>query len=80
MPSHRRSDSESGYTFNPVEALVEDAVGDSPELFTDFLDKLLVQVPLESGVQSPGATPACPMRDYDCNFARRRSHHTRSTP
>ena len=49
MPHHRRSDSDSGYTFNPVQALVEDAVTDSSELFTDFLDNLLVQVPPELG-------------------------------
>ncbi|KAL1510443.1 hypothetical protein AB1Y20_006750 [Prymnesium parvum] len=51
MPSHRRTLSD-GYTFNPVEALVEDAVGDTSELFTDFLDKLLVHVPLEAELVS----------------------------
>uniref|UniRef100_A0A7S4HH25 Uncharacterized protein n=1 Tax=Prymnesium polylepis TaxID=72548 RepID=A0A7S4HH25_9EUKA len=59
MPSHRRSNSESGYTFNPVEALVEDAVGDASELFTDFLDNLLVHVPLDSDMfrSSPVGLP-----------------------
>ncbi|KAL3924061.1 MAG: hypothetical protein SGPRY_004028 [Prymnesium sp.] len=83
MPAHRRTPSDSCWSFNPVEALVEDAVSDTGgQLFTDFLDNLLRHIPIESGAQAlPWSReanlgrPECSLWARSCHQVSQHSRH-----
>lgn len=65
--------------FNPIEALVDDAVGgDTSALFTDFLDNLLVAVPPYDG--APLAPPPPPLRRSFADRTRKGECVTTATP